>query len=130
MTPAARAASLIGTPFRLQGRQAGVALDCVGLVIEAYQPLHLTECRHYGWRRHELALIEEILSRRFVRVEKAQMRASDLLVLKSGRDRCHFGIAAADGLIHADAVVGRVVCRPWPVALPIIGVWRLRHGRS
>lgn len=125
--PVSKARALIGTPFRLQGRNPKIALDCVGLVIEAFElPEELFPCS-YGWRSHSLAQIDTILHSHFRRVSRPSKRLGDVLVLKCGKDRYHFGIVADTGLIHADAVLGRVVCRPWPLELAIARVCRRRQ---
>ena len=55
---AERALAQIGTPFRLHGRTAGVALDCVGLAAHAvaipnppnrYRHIYLLQT-HYRWK--------------------------------------------------------------------------------
>lgn len=124
-----KAQSLIGTPFRLQGRSPEIALDCVGLIIEAFGLPAEAFPYSYGWRGHSLVQIDGLLHRHFRRVSRPSKRAGDVLVLKCAKSRYHFGIVADSGLIHADAVSGQVVCRPWPLELPIVRVCRRRKRR-
>ncbi|MCW3834503.1 hypothetical protein OM513_00435 [Sphingomonas canadensis] len=54
------------------------------------------------------------------------VRPGDLLLLRAGPGQLHFAIDAGGGIIHADAMLRRVVERPgepWPA----IGRWRMRE---
>lgn len=127
---AARATALLGTRVRLQGRDPAIALDCVGLVLLAYGLPADTAPRAYGLRGHALKEIDQNLTGNFRRVTSKAARIGDLLVLRCGNDRFHFGIIGEQGLLHADAVVGRVICRPLPAPWPIARVYRKRQRRA
>lgn len=51
--------------------------------------------------------------------------AGELLLLRVRAGQLHMAIASEDGLIHADALLRRVVERPGPVPWPVIGRWRV-----
>lgn len=127
---ALRATALIGTRVRLQGRDPAIALDCVGLVLDAFDLPPSMAPRAYGLRGHALEAIDASLSASFRRVRPKTARTGDLLVLRCAADRFHFGIIGEQGLIHADAIIGRVICRPWPAQWPIARVYRKRHRRT
>lgn len=125
-----RAKALIGTPFRLQGRDPGIALDCVGLVLCAFELPHDTVSRCYGRQRHDLHLVDVGFAKHFRRVSPKASQTGDVLVLRCGPNKLHLGVASEGGLIHADAVLGRTVCRPWPTEWPIARVYRRRKRRK
>jgi len=127
---AARAAALIGTRVRLKGRDPAIALDCIGLVLNAYG-LPVEAAPHaYGLRGHALKEIDDCLICRFRRITPKAARVGDLMVLRCAADRFHFGVVGEQGLIHADVVIGRVLCRPWPAQWPVARVYRKRQRRS
>ncbi|WP_066650239.1 hypothetical protein [Sphingomonas sp. CCH10-B3] len=94
-----RARSAVGARFRLHGREAATGLDCVGLAALAYG---------------EAA------------VAAVDVRAGDLLLCASGPGQLHLAIDSGGGVIHADAMLRRVVERPGPVPWTVIGRWRLK----
>ena len=112
-----RARALIGVPFRFQGRDVETGLDCVGLVIDAFALDSATVIADYDWRmagdrvRH--------FARIFFEECRAERRAGDVLLARTGRERRHLAIWTGRGVVHADAVLGRVVERqgqpPWPI---------------
>ena len=58
-------------------------------------------------------------------VEAREARAGDLLLLRTGPGQLHFAIDVGGGIVHADAMLRRVVERPG-VRWPVIGRWRMR----
>lgn len=58
-------------------------------------------------------------------VPVSDRRAGDVLLCASGPGQLHFAIDSGNGVIHADAVLRRVVERPGPVPWPVLGRWRL-----
>ena len=113
-----RARALIGTPFRLHGRDAR-GLDCVGLVAVAWRQDVPTG---YALRTNEAVLIEGPLRAMRFR-QRRRLRAGDILVLNAGPAQLHLGIWTGDSLIHADAALRRVVETPgWP-RWPVRSMW-------
>lgn len=55
--------------------------------------------------------------------EATEPRAGDLLLLRTGPGQLHLGISSGAGIIHADAMLRRVVERP-DVPWPVIARWR------
>lgn len=116
----ARARDLVGTPFRLHGRDP-LGLDCVGLVALAWRRSVIPT--GYALRTRDPAVIEQPLrTMRFRRRRKS--RAGDILILNAGPAQLHLGIWTGDGLIHADAALRRVVETPGLPRWPIISIWR------
>lgn len=123
---AARAAT--GARFRLHGRAVEGGLDCVGLVALALRAEGFDGCvpSGYALRSGNAGRVAAMLAA--MGLERVcDGRPGDLLLLDAGPGQLHFAIAAEAGIIHADAVLRRVVERsdlPWP----LIGRWRLTGG--
>lgn len=122
----AAARSMVGTPYRHQGRLPGVGLDCIGLPFAAAWEVGLVDrsvdVRDYPSRPDGHSLIAHCdllldLKKRG-RPLQADLELGDLLVMRWDKDPQHFGIVAdypkgGFSLIHAMAVLagkrGRVV---------------------
>jgi cell wall-associated NlpC family hydrolase len=123
----AAARSALGVRFRLHGRSAE-GLDCVGLVAlalraEGYEgPVPSGYALRSGDAARVHAAIEAL---GLVRAEEP--RPGDLVLFKAGPGQLHFAIQAEAGVIHADAMLRRVVERP-EMPWPVIGRWRVTRG--
>lgn len=120
-TPVERARELIGTKFRLHGRDVVHGLDCVGLI-----------ARVYGWQERApfgyslrgenveqwVAMLDDLATRR-----TDPLSAGDIVLLCAGPMQYHLGIWSGSGLIHADASVRRVVETSGALRWPIVGSW-------
>jgi len=121
-----RASALIGTRFRMQGRRADVGVDCVGVILHSHGlNAELFPC-DYGLRGHSLVALDAAFAGQFRRVSRPAARGGDALVFRCGVDRLHLALHAGDRFIQADALVGRVVERPWPAEWPLVRVYRRR----
>ena len=123
---ATRARSLVGTPFRAQGRDVEHGLDCAGLAIAVFglpPKLGRTDYRLRGDHRAELT---RHLAGPFRRLSRRQARPGDLLMFDVAQDQLHLGVMTDAGLVHADARLRRVVETPGQPEWPMIGVYRLR----
>lgn len=111
--PHERARALIGVPFRPQGRDPRLGLDCIGLVICAYKlndpPLPRYRLTDGSWE-----LVERELSVWFKPVKQEVAGSNDLAVYQLRRT-FHFGVIGGKQLIHADAMIGRVTARRLPL---------------
>ncbi|WP_374135306.1 peptidoglycan endopeptidase [Sphingomonas sp.] len=122
---AARAA--IGVRFRLHGRDPATGLDCVGLAAIALGEEVVPS--GYAMRGGDPARIAAMIdARALVRADDAQ--PGDLLLCASGPGQLHLAIDSGAGVIHADAMLRRVVERPGPVPWPVLGRWRQRGEDS
>ncbi len=119
---AARARTLVGVPFRPQGRSAAYGFDCVGLVAAA---LGIERVRaDYPLRGGSAERLASELERAGLeRVDEVGI--GDVLVMRSGPEQLHLGIVTDAGLVHADAGLRRVVERPGSPTWQVLGAWRL-----
>ena len=122
-----RARGLVGTPYRLQGREPGVGLDCVGLVAQVYRlPAEQVPFR-YRVRSGSWARVDEQLERWFEpdRTGGAP-RSGSLLALRLTQDRAHFAVAGPHAHVHADLGLRRVVETPGLPDAEALQVWQLK----
>ncbi len=123
------ALSLIGTPFRLHGRNPDRGLDCVGLIAEAMR------------RSGHLASPPEGYSLRAISAARWLHHAeqSGLLPAPVGGDvvlcmvnpvQPHLLITVPGGFVHAHAGLGKVTFLPAPLPWPIAQQWRLTEKDS
>jgi cell wall-associated NlpC family hydrolase len=119
----ARARAAIGARFRPRGRVPEGGLDCVGLVGWAYGQ---AVPNGYAMRSGDAVRVRALATAAGL-VAGEGRRAGDLVLLASGPGQLHLGIDSGTGLIHADAMLRRVVERPDPLPWPVIGRWRQKE---
>ena len=126
----ARAAvALVGTPFRLHGRDPATGLDCVGVLGAA-----LAGCGRaaavptgYALRLKDPAPWLAGAGALGLRQTRGAVRPGDVVMLALGSHQHHLAIIAPDGAaIHAHAGLRRVVHGDLPADWTVIGRWRLR----
>lgn len=123
------ARGVIGARFRLHGRDPATGLDCVGLAALAMraQGFEGEVPSGYALRSGDAARVCEALAAAGL-AEVCEARAGDLLLLATGPGQLHLAIDAGGGIVHADAMLRRVVERPGPMPWPVIGRWRVPQG--
>ena len=122
---AARAA--LGVRFLLHGRSAE-GLDCVGLAALALRAEGFEGRVPSGYTlRSGDAVRVRVAIEVLGLVPAAEPRPGDLLLFRAGPGQLHFAIQAEAGIIHADAMLRRVVERP-ELPWPVIGRWRPATG--
>lgn len=121
----AAARGAVGARFRLHGRDPASGLDCVGLVALALRAEGFAGPvpSGYALRSGDASLVHRTIEAAGLIVAK-EPRAGDLLLLRTGPGQLHFAIDCGDGIVHADAMLRRVVERPG-MRWPVIGRWRL-----
>jgi cell wall-associated NlpC family hydrolase len=121
------AEALLGTPFRLHGRDAHKGLDCMGLVEAALnasgRPVRLPF--DYALKMRSIERFAGAALRAGLILASGHEEAGDILLLRVGPCQFHLGIVGSDGsFIHAHAGLRRVVSSPFPEG-DILERWRL-----
>lgn len=119
--PVARARAALGTRFRLHGREPAGGLDCVGLAAWAYGVVVVPS--GYALRGGNLDAVMMAIAGAGLRRVTDPMRG-DLMLARSGPGQLHLGIWTGAGVVHADAMLRRVVERPGRPPWDVIGFWR------
>ncbi len=117
----ARARALLGTPFRLHGRDPETGLDCVGLVgivLDRAAAAPTGYALRGGTAQSWSKLMDAVARRRRVAI-----RPGDVLLLEVGPAQFHLGLWTGASLIHADARLRRVVETPGVPRWRIVGAW-------
>jgi cell wall-associated NlpC family hydrolase len=120
---AKRARTLVGVPFRPQGRERN-GMDCVGLCLAVYRLPASFARADYRLRGDHRTEIEAALLSKFRQMKRGRGRPGDLLLMQPGANQLHLGILTADGFVHADAGLRWVVETPGTPQWPVIGVFR------
>jgi hypothetical protein len=113
LEPHERAFRLVGTPFRPQGRDPATGLDCLGLVICAFQ-LPRIELPTYRMTDGCWPSVEREVVRWFEPAERTDSRNNGLAIFRLPRS-FHFGVTSGAYLVHADMALGRVALRRLPI---------------
>jgi hypothetical protein len=124
---AAAALALVGSPFKLRGRNAAAGIDCVGVVGLALEGTGHQVCIpcDYAMRGDYLGRISAFFDRGgFARIVHDYPVIGDIWLAQPGPQQLHFAIIATDGAVHAHAGLRRVVLTPFPLPWPVIGRWR------
>ena len=136
MTPARlarEAEALLGTRFRLHGRDPATGIDCIGLLVAALARggNHIAVPTGYPLRLRELAHWLPDPEACGFAPAREPFRPGDVVMLQPGPAQFHLAIADHGlGWVHAHAGLRRVVHE---AALPggtVIAHWRLRRIRK
>ena len=122
------ASELVGTPFRLQGRDLAHGLDCIGLVLASLAAVgvRIDLPADYRPRQRSFTIPLEALHAAGLVQTAGARRAGDILLLRTAPAQLHTAIAAGHGdIVHAHAGLGKVVRAPLPDSWPILAAWRL-----
>lgn len=119
-----RARMLLGVPFRLHGRGPN-GLDCVGLIALVYDCLEFAPTG-YRLRNVLSPRWEALLERHFLR-RTGPAETGDIIFCNAGPAQYHLGLWTGQGLIHADAGIGRVVELPGPVPWAVRSIWHPKY---
>ena len=124
---AGAALGLVGSPFRLHGRNPMTGLDCVGLVAAAMAATGRSAAFPTGYtlKRSSIGSLENIAGPLGYCEAIGPVRRGDVVLYRVGPCQFHFGIAAGEGkLVHAHAGLRRVICGEASGDWEICGHWR------
>jgi cell wall-associated NlpC family hydrolase len=121
----AAARGAVGVRFRLHGRDPAFGLDCVGLAAVAARGGGFAGDipADYAIRGDDPSAAIDATA--LVRVSPPA--PGDLLLFAVGPAQFHLAIMVAGGIVHADAMLRRVVERPGPPPWPLIAAWRFEQ---
>ena len=120
--PVTRARALVGTRFRLHGRDPASGLDCVGLIVCAC-PAITRPPDGYALRGGSAAGFAAMFVDNGMTARAGEPHVGDVLLLQPSAAQFHLGIWTGHSLIHADAVLRRVVETPGAPAWPLVSAW-------
>lgn len=104
----AAARECIGTPFQHQGRRAGQALDCAGVLVHVAQRLGVEywDVAAYGRMPHA-GLLEATLDAQPCLLRVTERQPGDLLLMRFTGDPQHLAVCAGETIIHAYQRAGK-----------------------
>lgn len=123
------ALGLVGTSFRLHGRDPATGLDCVGLVAEALRRAGGTPHAPEGYSLRSVSVAQ------FLRCAAASGlivcdEEGDVVLCRVGPVQSHLALRVPGGFVHAHASLGRVTFLPQPLPWPVCLQWRLVDERD
>lgn len=125
----ARAAeALVGTRFRLHGRDRATGLDCIGLVGNALERCgrKVRYPQGYRLRNADIARWLEFAGANGLRGCGGDTRRGDILLVSPGPAQHHLLVAQGHGcFVHAHAGLKRVVSQPISLTHPPLARWRV-----
>lgn len=122
------AQSMVGTPFRLHGREPGRGLDCVGLVSASLEMAGRPHTVPRGYRLRNLDFGDFLPMLEAAGFAQTRMppRVGEVVIARPGPGQLHLLVSVThSSLVHAHAGLRRVVETPAPISWPILGSWRL-----
>lgn len=130
---AAAARDLVGTKFRLHGREPATGVDCVGLVHAALIGAGGNPVPPRGYALRNVAIDQwlPLVERSGLIPASEPIRSGDVLLVALGFAQHHLVIACGAGsFIHAHAGLRQVVCQPRDPAWQVRAAWRLSSPLS
>lgn len=123
---AAAAATLIGVPFRLHGRDPATGLDCVGLVAEAMRRSGAAPIVPTGYQLRAItvdSLLPFAEANGFLAIAAASR--ADVVLAMVNPVQPHLLISTLGGFVHAHAGLGRITFLPGALPWPVAGAWQV-----
>ncbi|MEL6237190.1 MAG: NlpC/P60 family protein [Pseudomonadota bacterium] len=124
------AATFVGTPFRLYGRNAQTGLDCVGLLLASLTAIGIQAVPVRGYRLRNCSIEPwlECATRWNLVSTEGPVQVGDVLIVVPGPSQHHIMIASQDGsVIHAHAGLKRVVHEPVRHAQSLVAHFHLMN---
>lgn len=122
------AADLVGTPFRLHGRDPATGLDCVGLVCAALAATGAKPMAPRGYSLRNLMVDQwlHLAGQSGLVKSPGLIRAGDVLLIALSACQHHLAIAEdADSIIHAHAGLRQVVRQRRAPDWQVCAKWRI-----
>lgn len=120
---------LMGTPFRLHGRDPRTGLDCIGLLEAVFlaSGMQVSLPTGYSLRTGRWQNLEQFSDRLGFAPGKPPLCSGDICLLRPSPVQMHFAIIGTDPrtMVEAHAGLRKVVISPLPDGLAPEGLWRL-----
>jgi hypothetical protein len=131
MTLAEAALSLVGSPFRLHGRDPQTGIDCVGLVAAAIDRTggEVSAPRGYSMRATDIGQFLGCAAASGL-VPAAAAADGEVVLVAVHSLQPHLLVRVPSGHVHAHAALGRVTVLPDPLPWPVIRQWRLATSKD
>ncbi|SIN59620.1 hypothetical protein SAMN02745824_0149 [Parasphingorhabdus marina DSM 22363] len=132
-----RAGALVGTPFRLHGRNPDRGLDCIGLCAQCIGAAGVKADipNGYGLRASDADRICRLMQHLGFRQisgptasSVSEWRIGDILLTRPAPLQLHMLVHTAEGMVHAHAGLRRVVCTPGLPDGRILHLFRLMES--
>ncbi|MCY1171317.1 peptidoglycan endopeptidase [Sphingomonas echinoides] len=122
----AAARGAIGARFRVQRRDPAFGLDCVGLAGLAARAAGFEGeiPSGYALRGGDAVVLAAAFSAAGL-VASDVPAPGDLALFLTGPGQFHLAVLVPGGIVHADAMLRRVVERPGVPPWPVLGCWRV-----
>ena len=123
------ARNLIGTQFKLHGRDPEIGLDCVGLIGASLKAIGRQADLPSGYAFRNSSISEWIDCAATSGLEPTigAVKTGDVLLMTPGPAQHHLAIAlSADTIVHAHAALRRIVVQPLAPGTKLVAHWRLQ----
>lgn len=124
---AAAAHALVGTPFRLHGRNPDSGIDCIGLALLSLRGAGLEAAAPTVYRLRNASVDDALAAIEICDLEPVRGAAlpGDILLVSPGPAQHHIIVTGHNRcIIHAHAGLRRVVITPGPLPWPVCRHWR------
>ena len=121
------AQTLVGTAFRLHGRDPATGLDCVGVLAASLNAAgnHHALPNGYILRNRTLPDLSKTAEQCGLIDAEGECAVGDVVICRVSPCQFHLAIALGPGgFVHAHAGLRRVVLSPGPLPWPILQHWR------
>ncbi len=122
---ATAAMQLVGTRFRLHGRDPATGLDCVGVVAEAMRRAGIEPVTPAGYRLRNASVSGLLPFARANHFEPVGAAEADVLLVMVNPVQPHLVVRTSEGFVHAHAGIGRVTYLSGTLPWPATGGWRV-----
>lgn len=128
---ASAAEALVGTPFRLHGRDPAIGLDCLGVLAASLAAVGRKAILPHGYtlKMRALPALDRFAQGCGLIPAQGTILPGDVLLARVGPVQFHLALAGhAKRIVHAHASLRRVVVMAGPLPWPLLHHWRPNEG--
>lgn len=119
----------IDTPWHHQGRVAGVALDCLGLVLISYKSVGIELKSQDGYAKFPpTEILKKMLEEQFTKIHESKVKEGDLVLISILGAPIHFGIISQISSMNITHIIHAYQASPISKTVETIvnDTWRRR----